>query len=32
MDIVGGDANLPCLFLAEGVFPYFAEGAFRFSE
>ena len=25
MDAVGGDAKRPCLFLAEGVFPYFAE-------
>jgi len=25
MDIVGGNANRPCLFLAEGVFPYFEE-------
>jgi O-methyltransferase involved in polyketide biosynthesis len=23
MDVVGGNANRPCLFLAEGVFPYF---------
>ena len=29
MDIVGGNANRPCLFLAEGVFPYFGEAEVR---
>ena len=29
MDLVGGDASRPCLFLAEGVFPYFGEAEVR---
>lgn len=29
MDLVGGDAKRPCLFLAEGVFPYFGAAEVR---